>query len=217
MWDFINNTAIGEYIKNHVIIVVAIAILLSIFIYSVIAVILNRLNKTMYGKTTWMAWVPVLRIFLLGKLTVHIVLGIVLVIGMIPTFSITLTNKGIQEEYAILHQNIRIPYTIIYFAIIIVLLVYADIKQKSIEREKGDENIKNNNINVTSVYDERFSKRLNNNVTQNELSKSDSTKQEDSFYKSDDYYSKRSDIVHNNTGSPLSKLMENDPNKKNNP
>ena len=223
-WEFLNNTGIGEYIKNHIVIVSIIIVLLAIFIYAIIAVFLNKLNKSKYGKTTWMAWIPGIRIFLLGKLTIHTIFGIILALGIILCFSIKLTNNGIQEVYEILPSNVRTPYTIIYLIVIVVLFIYAFIKQRALERKVGDNNNSIVNRSFVSAYDEKFGKNnsLNNankTLQNNTNNYSYSAKEEENnFYKSSDNAIKESEpVVYNKTESPLADLTNNVTNNSNNP
>ena len=228
-WEFLNNTGVGQYIKDHLVIVVIITFLIIIFIYSIIAVFLNKLNKAMYGKTTWMAWIPGFRTYLLGKLTIHPIVGIILVLGMVLCFSITITINGTSKVYQILPDNIITPYIITYFAIIVVLFIYAFIKTNTIIRKGEAKDLNIENRNVVSAYDERFSKRIDNNSIKEEskpiVNSTNNDKTVDNFYQSYNDSSKvdnYTDENNANTGKKLSDLIgfnnsNNDSNNSQNP
>lgn len=218
-WEFLNNP-VGDYIKSHLVVILIIIFLLVVFLYCIVAVLLNRLNRAMCGKTTCLAWIPVCRTFLLGKLTIHTVVGIILAIGMFLGISITIKTDGIEKVYSILPQNVITPYVITYSAILVALFVYAVIKTKTLEREGKSKEMNIENRKVMSVYDERFSKRINP-PENNELPKeqNNTNNNENSFYKSfnsDD----SSDVSRNNSQnpgeSPLTKLVNNSTNDINN-
>ena len=65
-----------EFVRNFFLI----AILIILAIYIIEALILNTLNKKIYGEGTWQAWVPFANVYLLGKLTVNKTVGWILLI-----------------------------------------------------------------------------------------------------------------------------------------
>lgn len=122
---------IMEFIKDHFVIIIIISILLLIFMYSIFCVTLNKLNRAKYNKNTWMAWVPIFNIYLLGRLTIHTIFGIILALGFFLTIGFSLTNNGVSKYYSILPIDIQEPYAICYSAIIVILFIYAYIKTKN--------------------------------------------------------------------------------------
>ena len=59
--------------------IIIFAFIILIAIYVVQAIFLSSFNKLVYGKGTWMAWVPYCNTYLLGKLTFNETVGWVLV------------------------------------------------------------------------------------------------------------------------------------------
>lgn len=59
--------------------IIIMAFVILIAIYVVQAIFLSSFNKLVYGKGTWMAWVPYCNTYLLGKLTFNETVGWVLV------------------------------------------------------------------------------------------------------------------------------------------
>ena len=55
-------------------------LILIIIMYVFMGVFLGKLNKLIYGKGTPMAWIPLLNTYLMGKLVVNKVFGMILVI-----------------------------------------------------------------------------------------------------------------------------------------
>ena len=154
-----------NYISDHLIIFIIIFSLVGILLYSMTAVFFNKLNKEKYGKTTWMAWIPIFRLFLLGKLTIHWIFGIILVLGLFCCVSISLTIDGVSKTYEILKENIREPFMIIYIGIVVVLYVFAHIKLSNIRRSgKGYSSKISINSQIVSEYDKKY----NSNIKENE-------------------------------------------------
>ena len=163
-----------NFIKDHIVIISILCFLIAVFIYSICSVTINELNKAKYGKTSWMAWIPPFNLFLLGKLTIHTIFGILLAIGLFLSIGVTVTTNGVQEYYSILPENILIPYTIVYSAIIIILLIYAHIKAKALIRKEGEKNeasdFQNNNENLNNpIIEKQKSEVINdpNNIYSN--------------------------------------------------
>ncbi len=103
------------------IIIIAI-VLLVIFLYIVFSLILNRLNKVMYGKGTIMAWLLLTHVYLLGKLTVNKVFGWILVILNLLSAYI---SDGILD--------------LIFGLGCLGLYIYADIKYKKLKKTQNEE------------------------------------------------------------------------------
>ncbi len=128
---------ITDFVQNHLIVIIVIASILVIFIYVMYAVFLNKLNHAMYGRTTWMAWIPIFNTYLLGKLTIGKIFGFLLVIGSLLGSSFVIKINGVTDNYSLLPTEFQEPYSIIYFAILVILYIYAHIKLKNIIRKKG--------------------------------------------------------------------------------
>lgn len=174
---------IYNYILDHLVIFIIIFSLIGILIYSVTAVFLNKLNNEMYGKNTWMAWIPGFRAFLLGKLTIHLVMGIILFVSLICTISFSLNIDGVDKTFAILPTNIREPFTIIYISLCIILYVCAHIKLSNI-RTKGKGY--SSKIEVNEVDNSNYEKRKIELPVESEIKKEVTPKQSNS---DDDFYS----------------------------
>ena len=144
---------IMTFIKDRIIVISIIASLLVLFIYVICSVTINKLNKAHYGKNTWMAWIPPFNFYLLGKLTIHTVFGIILALGSFLTVGVTITNNGVQEYYSILPENIIVPYSIVYSSIVVILLIVAFFKSK---RMIMNGEVKNDELN--------YSQNINNNL-----------------------------------------------------
>ncbi len=102
-----------------------IVIFIVIAIYVIQGLILNGLNKKIYGTGAWQAWVPVANIYLLGKLTINKIGGIVLLI-------IWFFSGGDEGIGKLLGQ--------IYDVAIFVLFIYAIVKYSQLKNGKADPN-----------------------------------------------------------------------------
>lgn len=117
--------------------IVLLAIL--IVVYVIQGIILSKLNKEIYGKGTPMAWIPIVNIYLLGKLTINKLVGWILIGCVFLTTTYTTTVNGIEETYTILPENISSLVSTLYSIVVIVLYIYAIIKYNKLKREKGNQ------------------------------------------------------------------------------
>ncbi len=84
-----------------------------IFVISIIpGIITYKLNKKMYREKSIMAWIPIVNIYLLGKLTINKIVGILLILGLIIVFCF----------------DVPFIMSILYVIILIVIYIYAIIK-----------------------------------------------------------------------------------------
>ena len=118
------NVALELFIA-YVLMVIGGAIGLALYYFS--AKFLNDFNKFVYGKTTIIVWVPILNVYLLGKLTVNEIFGWVLVALSVVTSVSGNFSKGGDYHLTIPRQNISI-FGIIYYVSVIGLYIYAYVK-----------------------------------------------------------------------------------------
>ena len=121
-----------NYVKDHSLIFIIIGSLLFIVLYSMIAVFLNKLNNGKYGKTTVMAWIFPFNIYLLGKLVLHSLVGLLLVIGLLFGICISFNLPGLETIHNLLPKEYVLPYQITYGAIILLFFIVAKIKLKKL-------------------------------------------------------------------------------------
>ena len=122
MQDVIN------YIKNQSIMVIVIVILVLFVIHSIFAVFLNKLNNAKYGKTTPIAWLPGFNIYLLGKLAIHWLIGLLLLGGFFLGICTEYTIPKLESIHNLLPNEYILPYQIAYVVIIVILFIMAKIK-----------------------------------------------------------------------------------------
>lgn len=90
-----------------------------IFIISIIpGFIIYKLNKIMYHEKSIMAWIPIVNIYLLGKLTINKMVGKLLIIGLIIVFCF----------------DVPLIIFILYFIILIGFYIYAIIKYLNLKK-----------------------------------------------------------------------------------
>lgn len=116
------------------------ALIVPIILWIINGIILNRLHKEMYGKTTALAWVPFCNIYLLGKLTVNKTVGWVLVISNVLTANYTTTINGVQKTYSILPSSISSLLSSIVSTITFCLTIYAIVKYKRLKNSNAMQN-----------------------------------------------------------------------------
>ena len=134
--------SIVNYINEHLVISIIVGSLLVFSIYSVFAVLLNKIYSAKYGKTTIIAWIPVLNIYLLGKLVIHSVFGLLLVIGFIFGICISFKIPYLESINLVMPKDYVLPYQISYGVIILLLVIIGKIKLNSMIR-RGE--VKSNN------------------------------------------------------------------------
>jgi len=147
---------IVNFIKDHLLIMGTIIGILAIFIYVLCAVLLNKLNKALYGKTTWMAWIPPFNIYLLGKLTIHKVFGWILLLAFLAGTTVTVELNGVSKTYSLISKDIQEPYIIVISSITLILYIYGYFKLKLYIRKNGINDIVNININNYSKLNRPF-------------------------------------------------------------
>lgn len=113
-----------------------------IIIYVIEGLILNTLNKKIYGEGTWQAWVPFANIYLLGKLTVNKTVGWILLI-------MSFVSNGDEGVWRTLKD--------IYGIAVFVLFIYAIIKIFQIKNGTTD-------INRERIRIDGANAVINNNV-----------------------------------------------------
>ena len=113
----------------------AIILVVAIIIYVVMGIVLNKLNKVMYGKGTALAWIPICNTYLLGKLTVNKLVGWILVICIFVTGSFTTTVDGVEKVYSLLPANISSTVTTIYGLVVFGLFIYAIVKYNQLKNK----------------------------------------------------------------------------------
>ena len=86
-----------------------------IAIYVVLGIVLNKLNKKIYGKGTALAWIPLCNTYLLGKLTVNKVVGIALIILPLLNSRFTITIGQNQTVYALIPDKFKYIYSFTVF------------------------------------------------------------------------------------------------------
>lgn len=139
-----------EELMNGLLVFLGIILLVVLIIYILQAILLNKLNKLMYGKGTPMAWIPVANIYLLGKLTVNKLVGWILVICCFSTGTVTTTVNGESTTTTLLPGNIGKIVSLIYSISVFVLFIYAVIKYFKLKKEKNIGYSVSNNSTVTS-------------------------------------------------------------------
>ncbi len=133
-------------------------IILAIGFYIAEAIILNSLNKKMYGKGTALAWIPICNIYLLGKLTINKIVGWVLVALSFLTAEFTMTINGLERTYSILPDGISSFVKSIYNIGVFGLFIYAIVKnvqlKKSLNNGQTNQNSSNDaNISASTPMD----------------------------------------------------------------
>ena len=113
--------------------------------YIIIAIFLSKLNRVMYGKKTIISWIPILNIYLLGKLSVNKLIGWLLVIisFLISSYDLTILNK--HFEFSFIPDSLKMIFGIVYIVILIFLIVVSIFKYKRLKLNEKDRIEINNN------------------------------------------------------------------------
>ena len=127
-----NFTGMFQFLATYFIILLVIVIV----IYIAIGIFLNKLNKLKYGKGTPMAFIPLVNIYLLGKLTISKPVGLILVFLPILTGTFTTNINGVENSYTLLPADINSKVSAVYSLVTLGLLIYAIVLYFKIKREK---------------------------------------------------------------------------------
>ena len=133
-------------------------IILAIGLYIALAIVLNSLNKKMYGKGTALAWIPICNTYLLGKLTINKIMGWILIALMFLTVEFTTTINGLERTYTILPDGINSFVKGIYNIGVFGLFIYAIVKnvqlKKNLNNGQTNQNSSNDaNVNASTQMD----------------------------------------------------------------
>lgn len=117
------------FTKNLFILACIILLAVIVAIYVVLGIVLNKLNRVMYGYKTAMAWIPCCNIYLLGKLTFNKWVGwLLLIFGFLSSSQQYKLNGNEIVSYSYLPFEISPALSAIYSVIIVGLFIYAVIK-----------------------------------------------------------------------------------------
>lgn len=142
-----------NFIKNQSMVVIIIICLVLFGIYSMFAVFLNNVNNVKYGKPTILAWIPGFNIFLLGRLAIHWIIGILLAVALFFGVCISFNISGLETIHNLLPSEYVLPYQIAYGVIIVILALVAKAKYNKIVREGSGKDSMTSYINKD--YDNR--------------------------------------------------------------
>lgn len=124
-----------DFFNEQPLVVIVIIGLLIILAYSIVSVLINKLNNVINGKTTILAWIPVTNTYLLGKLVVNKVIGILLSVLLLFGIIISFNIPGLENIKNLIPSGVVLPYKVCYGLLIIVLLLIGKSKLDKIIRE----------------------------------------------------------------------------------
>ena len=125
-----------DFFNDHKIIFLLIGGLLLFVVYSMVSVIINKLNNVIKGKTTVFAWIPFTNVYLIGKLVANKIIGILLVILLLYGVIISVDIPGLEvlQKFKLPSQYV-VPYFALYSLMIFLLVVAGKSKFNKIIRE----------------------------------------------------------------------------------
>ena len=161
--------------REYAIVSLIIIVVLTIFIYVMVARFLNKMNKVMYGKGTPMAWIPFTQNYLIGKLAINKLVGWVIVLGgIIP--NITWTQSECEYGFCltvskrIVPENIANIINLIVAVTVLALYIYDHFKYKKLLKNI-DTSIVINSENTSQDINDNFygnnNKFINNQLASN--------------------------------------------------
>lgn len=112
-----------------------------IIIYIVLGFCLSDMNRRLYGTKTFLAWIPIINIYLLGELTFGKSVGFVMCGGFIL---ITLLNIFILPTTLITILNF------LYYISLLCILGYAIYRYWDLRRTKNNSNVDNLRLDISS-------------------------------------------------------------------
>ena len=125
-------TGMFQFLATYLIIFLVIVIV----IYIAIGIFLNKFNKLKYGKGTPMAFIPLVNIYLLGKLTISKPVGLILVFIPLLTGTFTTNINGVENTYTLLPADINSKVNTVYNLVTLGLLIYAIVLYFKLKKEQ---------------------------------------------------------------------------------
>ncbi len=110
--------------------------IIAIAIYIAVGIFLNKFNKLVYGKGTPMAFIPIVNIYLLGKLTFNKKVGLIITVPIILTGTFNITVNGVETSYTLFPDNISNMVSNIFSLIYLGLFIYAIYLYFKLKKEK---------------------------------------------------------------------------------
>lgn len=142
--------------------------------YVAFGIVLNKLNRRIYGYGTPMAWIPLVNLYLLGKLTINKYAGWGIVICLFLTGNYKTEVNGVTKTYAILPTGVREVVLFLTNAFILILFVYAIFKYYKLEKQAviNNQMTMNNQVNNQTVINNN--QGMPNQATINNLNEANS-------------------------------------------
>ncbi len=133
------------------ILILAIIAIFAIGIYVLEGIFLTKFNKLVYKKGTPMAWIPIVNLYLLGKLTFNKIVGWILVIALFLNvrFTVTIGNQTISKS--LLPDSIASIFSVVYNLAVLGIFIYAIIKYFNLKKTQNSEEQASNLTENTSV------------------------------------------------------------------
>lgn len=122
MQDIIN------FVKGQSTMVIIIICTILFIIYSMFAVLLNKLNNVKYGKSTIFAWIPGINVILLGKLVVHWSIGVLLFFALLFGICISYPIPYLEKVYTSMPSEYVLIYQVVYILIIFILFIIGKVQ-----------------------------------------------------------------------------------------
>ena len=125
-----------ESILSKLIIIVLVIAILAILLYILMGIVLTKLGKLKKEKGLWRSWVPILNLYLLGKLTINKYVGIVLVVLSFITGSSSITVGNVKvgtNLLSFLPSTISNIISLLFSLSVIALLIYSVILLKKLK------------------------------------------------------------------------------------
>ena len=118
-----------------------------IIIYVLLALLLSNLHKKIYGRKSVLAWIPILNLYILGKVTTGRLVGLLLVGANLISFNYKITINGVVYSYSLLSSTAR--WVVATLVAIISIILYGVAIVKFIKISSKD--ILNEGINEAKI------------------------------------------------------------------
>ena len=151
------------------ILILAIIAIFVIGIYVLEGIFLTKFNKLVYKKGTPMAWIPIVNLYLLGKLTFNKIVGWILVIALFLNvrFTVTIGNQTISKS--LLPDSIASIFSVVYNLAVLGIFIYAIIKYFNLKKTQNSEE-QASNLTENASVNENQSNNTAANVNSPEFS-----------------------------------------------
>ena len=111
-----------DLLSKYPILIYILPIIVLVVYYFPVSYFLNRLHKQLFEKNSIIAWIPIFRLYSLGKVTLGSTVGFVLLLGLLLVTKFDITTNNYRISFGLFNSNIY--YLVLVFFIVLVISLF---------------------------------------------------------------------------------------------